>query len=64
MKSPSPKKKRQIKYSLIYRLRRKGFKVATRQKTIFCEYQSSPDDTIEIKRLRNEFHFLVQFEIR
>jgi hypothetical protein len=59
-----PPKNRQIKYNLIYRLRRKGFNVITRQKTIFCEYLSSPDDTIEIKRLRNEFHFSVQFEIR
>jgi hypothetical protein len=59
-----PLKNRQIKYNLIYRLRRKGFSVKTGQKTIFCEYQSSPDDTIEIKRLRDEFHFLVQFEIR
>jgi hypothetical protein len=57
-------KKRQIKYNLICRLHRKGFNVATRQKTIFCEYQSCPDDTIEIKRLRSEFHFGVQFEIR
>ena len=56
-------KKRQIKYNLIYRLRRKGFRIITRQRLVFCKYQSTPYDTIQIKRLKREFNFMIQFEI-
>lgn len=63
MKSP-PQKKRQIKYNLIYRLRKKGFRVETRQRIIYCEYLNMPQGVVQLERLRKEFNFFVQFEIR
>lgn len=63
MKNESTPKKKRVKHDLIYRLRKKGFRVATRQKTIFCVYGASPYDVIEGKRLRSEYNFYIQFEI-
>lgn len=62
--NPPPMKKRQIKYNLIYRLRKKGFRVDTRQRTIYCEYLNIPNSVVQCDRLRKEFDFKVQFEIR
>lgn len=58
-----PVKKRQIKYNLIYRLRKKGFRIETRQRTIYCEYMNMPEGVVQLDRLRKEFDFFVQFEI-
>ncbi|KAA6351243.1 hypothetical protein EZS27_001389 [termite gut metagenome] len=51
-------------YNLIYRLRRKGFKVITGQRTIMAEYLSNPVEVRQIRRLVNEYNFNVQFEIK
>jgi hypothetical protein len=55
---------RKIKYNLVYRLRKKGFKVETKQRTILAEYLSNPLEVHQVWRLVNEYRFKVQFEIR
>lgn len=57
-------KSNQIKYNLIYRLRKKGYSITTRQKNIYCEYLTEIDTIVQLNRLRKEFDFKVQFEIR
>ena len=62
-KSPPPKN-RIIKYNLIYRLRKKGFRIITKQQTIMAEYLSKPLETAQIRRLVKEYNFNIQFEIK
>lgn len=50
------------KNSLIYRLRNKGFRIDTRKKTVYINKDESSDMS-ELKRLRNEFNFIIQTEI-
>lgn len=50
-------------YNLIYRLRKKGIKVDTKQRVIFLPYLESPDDYVQIVRLSKEFHINVQWII-
>jgi len=56
-------KNNQIKYNLIYRLRKKGFSIDTRQRTIYCEYSNIPEGFVQLDRLRKEFDFFIQTEI-
>jgi hypothetical protein len=58
-----PPKSRVIKYNLVYRLRRKGFRVQSEERTIIAKYLSEPLKVSQIKRLVNEYNFVVQFEI-
>ena len=51
------------KYNLIYRLRKKGYTVLTRQRTIESESTNKYLDIRQIKRLIKEYHFVVQFKI-
>lgn len=50
--------------NLLYRLRKKGVRVITRERTIFFPYDGEPFKTIQVKRLCKEFHFHVQLEIQ
>ncbi|AFJ08796.1 MULTISPECIES: hypothetical protein [Prevotella] len=50
--------------NLLYRLRKKGVRVITRERTIFFPYDGEPFKTIQVKRLCKEFHFYVQLEIQ
>jgi hypothetical protein len=52
-----------IKYNLIYRLRKKGYHVTTRSKTIMAPYLSDPARVRQIRRLMDEYNFQVQFQI-
>jgi hypothetical protein len=49
--------------NILYRLRRKGVRCDTKNRTIFYPYGQRPDDVIQIERLRAEYNFVVQFEI-
>jgi hypothetical protein len=49
--------------NILYRLRKKGVRVQTRQRTIFYAHGESPDHILQVKQLRSEFNFHVQFEI-
>lgn len=59
----SPEKLLKRRANLLYRLRKKKVKVATKDRTIFYPYGENPERHIQIKRLREEFNFQVQFEI-
>lgn len=48
---------------LLYRLRKKGIRCLTRQRTIFYPYGRDPNEVLQIRRLREEYDFTVQFTI-
>lgn len=50
-------------YSLIFRLRKKGIFVETKQRIIFLPYYEKMDTYIQIVRLLKEYDFNVQFII-
>ena len=49
--------------NLLYRLRKKGVRVQTRERTIYSAHDGAPFTIIQIRRLCREFHFSVQLEI-
>ena len=50
--------------NLLYRLRKKGIRVLTRERTIFFAYDGEPFKIRQIRRLCKEFRFHVQLEIQ
>lgn len=52
-----------VRYNLTYRLRKKGFRVITREKIITAGYLTNPLETRQVRRLVKEFNYHVQFEI-
>lgn len=52
-----------VRDNLLYRLRKKGVRVRTRERTIFFAFDGEPFKIIQAKRLCKEFHFVVQLEI-
>ena len=57
---PPPKKRRA---NILYRLRRKGVRCQTRQRIIFYPYGRNPNEVLQIRQLREEYNFTVQFTI-
>jgi hypothetical protein len=57
-----PPKNSVIRYNLTYRLRKKGFRVDSLKRTVIAEYLSHPLEVRQIRRLVNEYNFVVQFE--
>lgn len=49
--------------NILYRLRKKGIRCNTDQRTIFYPYGKNPNEVLEIKQLREEFYFTVQFQL-
>ena len=49
--------------NLLYRLRKKGVKVNTRERCVYLPYGSEPDNIAQVRRLRREYDFVVQFDI-
>jgi hypothetical protein len=49
--------------NILYWLRKKGIRVFTKQRTVFFEYGGFPLTVVQICRLRDEFGFVVQYEI-
>jgi hypothetical protein len=49
--------------NLLYKLRRKGIKVDTKQRVIFISYGNEPWQYIQTVRLCREFNFNIQFII-
>ena len=49
--------------NLLYRLRKKGVRVDTGGRCIYLPYGSEPDNIAQVRRLRREYDFVVQFEI-
>jgi len=50
--------------NILYRLRKKGFRCNTRGRTIFLEMGGDPEVVLQIRQLRGEFKFEIQFEIK
>lgn len=57
------KEQKKRRANLLYQLRQKGIRCAIRCYTIFYPYGKDPDEITEIRNLRCEFNFTVQFEI-
>lgn len=53
-----------IRDNLLYRLRKKGVRVQTLERTIFFPFDQEPFNITQVKRLCREYHFNVQLEIR
>lgn len=49
--------------NLLYKLRRKGVRCSTKERTIFYPYGEPPLSVVQIRRLCEEYDFKVQFEI-
>ena len=49
--------------NILYKLRKKGVVADTKARTIELPYGSDPDEIIQVKRLRREYRFNVQFYI-
>jgi hypothetical protein len=58
-RNPHHKKRKDI----LYRLRKKGFRVETKVRIIYFPYGQNPDTVVQARRLRSEFNFTVQFEL-
>lgn len=56
-------KKLKRRANLLYRLRKKGVRCNTRGREISFPYGENPDNVVQIRRLREEYNFSVQFEI-
>ena len=56
-------KKSMRRKNLLYRLRKKGVKVNTRERCVSLPYGCEPDNIAQVRRLRREYDFVVQFEI-
>lgn len=56
-------KKLKRRANILYRLRKKGVRCNTRAREISFPYGKDPDGVVQIRRLREEFNFSVQFEI-
>ena len=52
-----------VAYNQIYRLRKKGIRVDTRQRVIFLPYGEKVEDYVQASRLFKEFYINVQFII-
>jgi hypothetical protein len=50
-------------YNLMYRLRKKGIMIDTKQRVIFLPYFEKIEDYPQILRLSREFYFNVQYII-
>lgn len=50
--------------NILYRLRKKGIGANTKECTIFCAYNEDITGIVQMKRLRREFHFNIQFIIK
>lgn len=49
--------------NILYKLRKKGVRVNTKERTIFIPYGEDPNREVQVGRLCKEYHFNVQFEI-
>ena len=50
--------------NLLYRLRKKGIRADTKQRIVFCAAGKDITNIVQVKRLRQEFHFNTQIVIQ
>lgn len=53
-----------IRDNLLYRLRRKGVRVQTKERIIYFLFDGDSLRIIQVQRLCKEFHFNIQLEIQ
>ncbi|WP_302464234.1 hypothetical protein, partial [Butyricimonas virosa] len=58
----SPKRYKR-RNNILYRLRKKGIRCVTKERTIFIPYGKNPCDILQVKQLLLEFNFVVQVYI-
>lgn len=56
-------KKYKRRNNILYRLRKKGVRCVTKERTIFIPYSKNPYDILQIRQLLLEFNFVVQVYI-
>nr|DAW84745.1 MAG TPA: hypothetical protein [Bacteriophage sp.] len=49
--------------NILYRLRKKGVRCVTKERTIFIPYGKNPYDILQVRQLLSEFNFVVQVYI-
>ncbi len=59
----STKKELKRMANILYRLRKKGYAADTRQKIAYFGYGGDPNTVLQVKQLRDEFNFTIQFRI-
>lgn len=47
--------------NILYKLRKKGVEVDTRTRTIFIPYGDDPYKAVQVRRLRKEYYFEIQY---
>lgn len=63
--APINKKLQKRMHNILYRARRKGLRIITRNKTIFYDVECpEQSEIIQVKKLTNEFNFVCQAEIK
>lgn len=50
--------------NILYRLRKKGIRADTKQRIVFCAAGKDITNIVQVKRLRQEFHFNTQIVIQ
>jgi len=48
-------------HNILYRLRKKGGVCVTKERTIYLPYGADPDALLQVRQLRSEFKFVVQY---
>ena len=51
------------KTNILYRLRKKGVRCVTKERTIFIPNGKNPHNILQVRQLLLEFNFVVQFYI-
>ena len=52
-----------VRDNLLYRLRKKGVRVQTKERTIYFAFDGKPFQIVQVQRLCSEYNFYVQLEI-
>jgi hypothetical protein len=50
--------------NILYRLRKKGIRADTKQRIVFCAAGKDITNIVQVKRLKQEFHFNIQIVIQ
>jgi len=62
--NPQQSKQKRRQYNLVYRIRKKGYKINTKCRTIYYKGLFLPYEPIKlIAKLRQEFNFCLQLEL-
>lgn len=60
---PNKKQTKRRQYNLVYRIRKKGYKINTKERIIFYDGSFLSDKFYIVNKLRYEFNFILQLKI-